>query len=131
MLVSYAWSWAWSTSRWQRLSCSRWADARAEEIPALGDPRWWRCQVHAAVLMVPYALVSRFRSQRIIERQLSDEEIDQLALVAVAGMAAEGRKYEEVRGVSQRALPCAPVWAAGYGAPSRPGAYDTEPQSAP
>ena len=35
--------------------------------------------------------------QRIIERQLSDEEIDTLALVAVAGMAAEGREYEEVR----------------------------------
>lgn len=36
--------------------------------------------------------------QRIIERQLSDEEIDTLALVAVAGMAAEGREYEEVMG---------------------------------
>lgn len=34
--------------------------------------------------------------QRIIERQLTDEEIDSLALVAVAGMAAEGREYEEV-----------------------------------
>ncbi|PNW80131.1 hypothetical protein CHLRE_08g379175v5 [Chlamydomonas reinhardtii] len=36
--------------------------------------------------------------QRIIERQLTDEEIDSLALVAVAGMAAEGREYEEVMG---------------------------------
>ncbi|GLC40871.1 hypothetical protein PLESTB_000013900 [Pleodorina starrii] len=36
--------------------------------------------------------------QRIIERTLSDEEIDSLALVAVAGIAAEGREYEEVMG---------------------------------
>ncbi|KAG2489980.1 hypothetical protein HYH03_011609 [Edaphochlamys debaryana] len=36
--------------------------------------------------------------QRIIERQLSDEEIDSLALVAVAGVAAEGRDYEEIMG---------------------------------
>lgn len=36
--------------------------------------------------------------KRIIERQLEDEEIDQLALVAVAGIAAEGQNYEEVMG---------------------------------
>ncbi|KXZ55454.1 hypothetical protein GPECTOR_2g1003 [Gonium pectorale] len=36
--------------------------------------------------------------QRIIERTLTDEEIDALALVAVAGIAAEGRDYEEVMG---------------------------------
>ncbi|GFR49334.1 hypothetical protein Agub_g11362 [Astrephomene gubernaculifera] len=36
--------------------------------------------------------------QRIIERTLADEEIDSLALVAVAGVAAEAREYEEVMG---------------------------------
>ncbi|GIL79550.1 hypothetical protein Vretimale_12232 [Volvox reticuliferus] len=36
--------------------------------------------------------------QRIIERTLTDEEIDVLALVAVAGIAAEGRDYDEVMG---------------------------------
>ncbi len=36
--------------------------------------------------------------KRIIEKLLTDEEIDQLAVVAVAGMAAEGQKFEEVLG---------------------------------
>lgn len=35
---------------------------------------------------------------RIITRDLSDAEIDALAVVAVAGIAAEGLKYEEVMG---------------------------------
>jgi hypothetical protein len=36
--------------------------------------------------------------KRLIERMLEDSEIDQLAVVAVAGIAAEGQKYEEVMG---------------------------------
>ena len=34
--------------------------------------------------------------KRLIERSLEDSEIDQLAVVSVAGIAAEGQKYEEV-----------------------------------
>ncbi len=85
-------------------------------------------------------------SQRIIERQLSDEEIDQLALVAVAGMAAEGRKYEEVRWVMRCGVGCIEsltsrhtrkggaqiqrgacmgVWAGGVGVSDLTGAYRT------
>lgn len=37
---------------------------------------------------------------RIIERTLTDDEIDSLALMAVAGIAAEGQMYEEVRGAT-------------------------------
>jgi hypothetical protein len=36
--------------------------------------------------------------KRLIERQLEDAEIDQLACMAVAGIAAEGQKYPEVMG---------------------------------
>lgn len=35
--------------------------------------------------------------QRLIERQLSDSEIDQLAIISMAGVASEATKYEEVR----------------------------------
>lgn len=34
--------------------------------------------------------------QRLVERRLSDEEINQLAVVAMAGATAEGMNYEEV-----------------------------------
>jgi hypothetical protein len=36
--------------------------------------------------------------KRIIEKMLDDTEIDQLAVMAVAGMAAEGQMFEEVLG---------------------------------
>eukprot|EP00891_Asterochloris_glomerata_P002802 jgi/Astpho2/2802/e_gw1.00050.156.1_t len=36
--------------------------------------------------------------KRIIERQLEDEEINQLAVVAMAGATSEGMKYPEVQG---------------------------------
>eukprot|EP00199_Chlamydomonas_sp_CCMP681_P002494 CAMPEP_0119108616 /NCGR_PEP_ID=MMETSP1180-20130426/15466_1 /TAXON_ID=3052 ORGANISM="Chlamydomonas cf sp, Strain CCMP681" /NCGR_SAMPLE_ID=MMETSP1180 /ASSEMBLY_ACC=CAM_ASM_000741 /LENGTH=335 /DNA_ID=CAMNT_0007094249 /DNA_START=45 /DNA_END=1052 /DNA_ORIENTATION=+ len=36
--------------------------------------------------------------KRLIEKTLEDEEIDSLAAVAVAGIAAEGQQYEEVMG---------------------------------
>lgn len=55
--------------------------------------------------------------KRIIERQLEDEEINQLAVVAMAGATSEGMKYPEVGGqvllgfrfVCLRAAPCAPL----------------------
>lgn len=34
--------------------------------------------------------------QRLVERRLSDEEINQLAVVAMAGATAEAMKYEQV-----------------------------------
>lgn len=34
--------------------------------------------------------------QRLVERKLSDEEINQLAVVAMAGATAEAMNYEEV-----------------------------------
>lgn len=34
--------------------------------------------------------------KRLIERNLEDGEIDSLAILAVAGIAAEGQAYEEV-----------------------------------
>ena len=40
--------------------------------------------------------------KRLIERRLEDEEIDTLALVAMAGATAEAMKYEEVCGGSNR-----------------------------
>jgi len=36
--------------------------------------------------------------KRLIERNLEDVEIDQLSVVAVAGIAAEGQQYDEVMG---------------------------------
>ena len=34
--------------------------------------------------------------QRLIERQLTDDEVNQLAVISMAGIAGEARKYEEV-----------------------------------
>lgn len=48
--------------------------------------------------VVRYAVVCM--QARIIERTLTDDEIDSLALMAVAGIAAEGQMYEEVRGAT-------------------------------
>ncbi|GFH21931.1 uncharacterized protein HaLaN_19320, partial [Haematococcus lacustris] len=36
--------------------------------------------------------------KRLYEKTLEDEEVDTLAIVAVAGIAAEGQQYEEVMG---------------------------------
>jgi hypothetical protein len=33
----------------------------------------------------------------LVEKKLSDDEVDLLAVLAMAGVAAEGLKYEEVR----------------------------------
>ncbi|KAG1660911.1 hypothetical protein FOA52_007951 [Chlamydomonas sp. UWO 241] len=38
--------------------------------------------------------------KRLIERNLTDEEIDALSIVCVAGIAAEGQQYDEVMGQS-------------------------------
>eukprot|EP00951_Prasinocladus_malaysianus_P019293 scaffold155719_cov22-Prasinocladus_malaysianus.AAC.1 len=41
---------------------------------------------------------------RLVERKLTDEEVDVLAVVSMAGVAAEGLKYEEVRYYCEQAL---------------------------
>ena len=35
--------------------------------------------------------------QRLFERQLEDEEVNQLAIISMAGVASEATKYEEVK----------------------------------
>ncbi|EFJ45868.1 hypothetical protein VOLCADRAFT_105755 [Volvox carteri f. nagariensis] len=51
-----------------------------------------------AVVIDKFSQIFPDYKERIIERTLTDEEIDNLALVAVAGIAAEGREYDEVMG---------------------------------
>ena len=46
--------------------------------------------------------------QRLVERRLSDEEINQLAVVAMAGATAEAMNYEQV-GFSSPILKAPPV----------------------
>lgn len=45
-------------------------------------------------------LVDAKLQARLFERTLGDEELDQLAVVAMAGLAAEGMKHEDVQGQS-------------------------------
>ncbi len=51
--------------------------------------------------------------KRIIERNLEDDEIDSLAVMAVAGMASEGMKYDEVR-VPQQNNKQRNAWLVGW-----------------
>ena len=53
--------------------------------------------------------------KRIIERQLEDEEINQLAVVAMAGATSEGMKYPEVGGRVLMGVRC--VWCMRTAAP--------------
>lgn len=44
--------------------------------------------------------------KRLIERQLTDEELDQLSIIAMAGVAAEGMQYDEVWPLTSPASVC-------------------------
>ena len=45
--------------------------------------------------------------QRLIERKLTDAEIDQLSVMSMSGVAAEAQTYEEVSADSLRTSPYA------------------------
>jgi len=75
--------------------------------------------MHTAQLCVPSPRCSCSRPLQPLlpfsSQQLEEEDVDSLAIVAVAGISAEGQAYEEVMGQTGEATPCGVGHEAGRG----------------